>query len=356
MAEEINPNEQSQGEDLSNWSFADESEVLEAQRAEGLVNEEQIPETETVQEEVYEEASTEDTQTEYSEDYDQEDLEGAVLDYISERLGYQVESLEQLQEVEQQQAELDERIEVIMDFVEQTGRDPQDWFVYQQLNPAEMDDVTAIQVDMAAQYPNLSQSEVNLLIKNKYNADPDNMSEEQLNYVRLQVKLDAEKARQSIEELRSGYMAPERQTQYEDGDLFDDQWMSSMRQSVDDFQGIEFDLGNDKTFRFGLGDQYKATLANKQARLDEYFDPYVNQDGSWDYDTLNMHRTLLDNFDTIAKSIYQQGMSDGKRGIVDQAANVSVQTPNQGTNVPTGDPLTKQLTEIMANQNGMKFL
>ena len=127
--------------------------MLEAQRAEGLTNEEQIPETETVQEEVYEEPSTEETQTEYSEDYDQEDLEGAVLEYISERLGYQVESLEQLQEVEQQQAELDERIEVIMDFVEQTGRDPQDWFVYQQLNPAEMDDVTAIQVQLSVTTP-----------------------------------------------------------------------------------------------------------------------------------------------------------------------------------------------------------
>ena len=353
----------------SSWSFVEESEVKEAQQPQA-VDTAPTPEAqpEPVQENASEQVQEQTESYEFdattdlpvggdtnTQEYADDDIDSAVAEYLSERLGRDISSIDEFISTPSQNP-IDERIEAIAKFVEETGRSPQDWFTYQQLNPSEMDDVTAIQVDMAAQYPNLSQSEVNLLIKNKYNADPDNMSEEQLNYVRLQVKLDAEKARQSIDELRSGYMAPERQTQYEDGELFDDQWMSSMRQSVDDFQGIEFDLGNDKTFRFGLGDQYKSTLANKQARLDEYFDPYVNQDGSWDYDTLNMHRTLLDNFDNIAKSIYQQGMSDGKRGIVDQAANVSVQTPNQGTNVPTGDPLTKQLTEIMANQNGMKFL
>ena len=103
-----------------------------------------------------------------------------------------------------------------------------------------------------------------------------------------------------------------------------------------------------------MGDQYKASLAEKQSRLDEYFDPYVREDGSWDYDTLNVHRTILDNFETIAKSIYQQGMSDGKRGIVDQAANVSVQTPNQG-NVPENNSLSQQLRAAMSGGDTMRI-
>jgi hypothetical protein len=287
------------------------------------------------------------------EDYSTEDIDSAIAEYLSEKLGREISSIDDFI-ANPSQNSIDEGVEAIAKFVRDTGRSPQEWFMYQQLNPSEMDDVTAIQVDMSAQYPNLSQSEVNLLIKNKYNVDPDNMSEEQLNYVRLQVKLDAEKARKSIEDLRSGYMAPAREYQEGGEDLFDEQWISSVRQSVNEFQGIEFDLGSEKTFKFGIGDQYKATLAEKQARLDEYFDPYVREDGSWDYDTLNMHRTIIDNFETIAKSIYQQGMSDGKRGIVDQAANVSIQSPNQG-NVPETNSLSQQLREALSDGGGMRI-
>jgi|TARA_R100000030_G_C3243518_1_gene121179 hypothetical protein len=355
MAEEINPNEQSQGEDLSNWSFADESEVLEAQRAEGLVNEEQIPETETVQEEVYEEASTEDTQTEYSEDYDQEDLEGAVLDYISERLGYQVESLEQLQEVEQQQAELDERIEVIMDFVEQTGRDPQDWFVYQQLNPAEMDDVTAIQVQLSSDYPNLSQDEIVTLMNNKYKLDPDQHTDDEVKVSQLQLKIDAQNARQSIDELREQYAAPEMQEEAESlGNLFDDSWYDAMQAETDALDGVEFDLGNGSSFTFGLNDEYRNELVDKNSRLDEYFDPYVQRDGSWDYDKLNVHRAVIDNMEEIVQAVYKQGMSDGQRGLVNQAANVGVPSPNQGGQQQE-DNLSKQLREALGGDSTWSF-
>ena len=44
----------------------------------------------------------------------------------------------------------------------------------------EMDDMTAIQVQMASDYPNLSQEEVNLLISSKYKLDPDLHSEDEV--------------------------------------------------------------------------------------------------------------------------------------------------------------------------------
>ena len=355
MAEEINPNEQPQGEDLSNWSFADESEVLEAQKAEGLINEEQIPETETVEEEVYEEALTEDSQSEYIEDYDQDELEGAVLEYISERLGFEVDSLEELAEVEQQQAELDERIEVIMDFVEQTGRDPQDWFIYQQLNPSEMDDVTAIQVQLSSDYPNLSQDEIVTLMNNKYKLDPDQHTDDEVKVSQLQLKIDAQNARQSIDELREQYAAPEVQEEAESlGNLFDEDWYDAMEAETDALDAVEFDLGNGMSFTFGLNDEYRDELVDKNSRLDEYFDPYVQRDGSWDYDKLNVHRAVIDNMEEIVQAVYRQGMSDGQRGLVNQAANVGVPSPNQGGQQQE-DNLTKQLREALGGDSTWSF-
>ena len=52
-----------------------------------------------------------------------------------------------------------------------------------------------------------------------------------------------------------------------------------MSREVDSLSGLEFDLGGDKTFEFGLDDDYKSQLKTKNARLDEFFDSYVREDG-----------------------------------------------------------------------------
>jgi len=85
---------------------------------------------------------------------------------------------------------------------------------------------------------------------------------------------------------------------------------SNMRKDLDALEGVEFELGDGKSFTFGLTNEYKGQLAEKNTRLDEYFDPYVNGDGSWDYDKLNIHRAVIDNIETIVQSVYKQGMSD----------------------------------------------
>ena len=355
MEEQINPNEQPQGEDLSNWSFAEPEEVLQAQQAEEPTIESDQQETETVEAEIDQEMPSEEgSQSEYIEDYDQDEVEGAVLEYLSERLGVEVDSLDQLMEVEQQQAELDERIEVIMDFVEQTGRDPQDWFVYQQLNPSEMDDVTAIQVQLSSDYPNLAQDEIVTLMNNKYKLDPDLHSEEEVKVSQLQLKIDAQNAREAIDELREQYAAPEQVEGEELGNLFDEEWYRSMEHETEALDGVEFDLGNGQSFTFGLNDSYKNELVEKNTRLDEYFDPYVQRDGSWDYDKLNVHRAVIDNMEQIVQAVYKQGMSDGQRGIVNQAANVGVPSPNQGGQNQE-DALSKQLREALGGDSSWSF-
>ena len=132
--------------------------------------------------------------------YSQEDVEGAVFSYLSERLGRDITSLDELAAPQQ----LDEGLEVIAKFVQDTGRRPEDWFAYQQLNPSEMDDFTALRVQMASDHPNLSGEEVNLLLKSKYKLDPDVHTEQEIQLSQLQLKMDGQKAKDSIEALRSG--------------------------------------------------------------------------------------------------------------------------------------------------------
>ena len=298
-----------------------------------------------------EQPQTEQPQQETTEEFADEDIEGAVLNYLSERLGRDISDFESLSQP--QTNALDERVEAISNFVAETGRAPEDWFAYQRLNPTEMDDSTAIRVDLATEYPDLTAEEINLLVDSKYKVDPDLNSEEEVRMAQLQMKIDAQKAKSNIETMRDKYMAPESKG-VANQDVFDDTWIKNMVTEVDAMTGLEFDLGNENSFTFGLDDDYKAQLVDKNSRLDEYFDPYVREDGSWDYDMLSSHRAVVDNIDKIVSAAYRQGMGDGQRGLVDKAANVQAQTPQVGQQ-QSADPVIDQLKQIMGDGGRMTF-
>jgi hypothetical protein len=292
--------------------------------------------------------------------YTEQDVEGAVLNYMSEKLGVQINSFEDFIDDGEDEGvyQMDERIEAIARFVEETGRTPQDWFAYQSLNPSEMDDVTAVRVNMASEYPGLNVDELNTLISSKYNMNPDSASEEQIRLAQIQLKADATRARAAIEDIRNGYAAPEVQNQDFSNDRYviDDNWVSQMSQEVGSLTGLEFDLPNGKTFTYGIDDNYRNQLVDRNARIDEFFDSYVDNSGNWDYDTLASHITVIDKIDEIVGSVYRQGLSDGQKGVVQNAANVkSGQAPQQSEQKE--NPLSAQLKQIVGggNNNLMTF-
>jgi hypothetical protein len=298
--------------------------------------------------EVHQEAVEPTSDTEYSEG----ELEGAVMEFLSNRLGRDINSFDEFENTQQAEANaIDERVEAIARFVEETGRAPEDWFRYQSLNPEGMDDMTAIRIQMANQYPNLSYDELDLLVNSKYKVDPDLNTEGEVQLAQLQLKMDGDKARQDIEGIRGKYSTPDYESNAPES-VIDDAWVSEMSQEVNDLRGLEFDLGNERTFEFGLDDNYKSELINKNARLDEYFDDYVREDGSWDYDLLSSHRALIDNIDKIVKSVYTQGLGDGQKTIVNTAANVSTQTAPTTNQNQQSDPLAAQLKNIMSGTSG----
>lgn len=329
------------------FRFVDEEEVNGALQQEEQFIEEQ-PQNET-QESYFDDGSQQ------TETYTDQDVDSAVFNYLSERLGKNVSSLDDLIEYRDRERAIDERIAVIAEFVEKTGRDPRDWFVYQSIDPSEMDDLSVIRLNTSAEYPNLSQEEIDLFVNSKYKLNPDVYGEDEVKLSSIQLRIDAATARRSIEDVRNRYQLPQASAS-DYSSIVDESWVNQMRENLNDFEGIEFDL-NGKKFTYGVDDRYKAQLYDKNTRLDEFFDPYVREDGSWDYDMLNMHRTVLDNINEILTSAYRQGMSDGQKNIVNKAANVSTRTPNQGGTNNGQDPLTEQLREALGfGGGGIKFL
>lgn len=282
-------------------------------------------------------------------EYSEADLEEAVMSFMSERLGREINSFDDFS-VQQETNAIDERVEAIARFVEETGRAPEDWFRFQSLNPEGMDDMTAIRIQLSNDHPNLSYDELNLLVNSKYKIDPDLYSEEEVNLAKLQLKMDGDNARRSIEDIRQGYAAPEYESEAPES-VIDEQWISNMVDEVETLEGLEFDLGDGNLFEFGLDDNYKDQLMGKQARLDEFFDSYVREDGSWDHDLLSSHMAVIDNIDRIVKSAYTRGLGDGQRTLVDTASNVSTQTAPQGNQNQQTNPLADQLRNIMGGQS-----
>ena len=287
----------------------------------------------------------------------EQEFESAIANYVSEKLGVSIDSLEQLTQLleAQNSPSIDERVKAIADFVEETGRDPYDWFRYQSINPSEMDDISAVKLQFAVDYPNLSNEDIDLLVKSKYKVDEDLYSDEEIRLSKIQLKIDADKAKRDIDKLRENYRMPVKQeaSQEEVQSPIDENWIRTMSQEVDSLEALSFQLG-DQEFNFGINDQYKSSLKDKNARLDEFFDQYVDDSGSWNFELLNSHRALVDNIDEIVNSIYKQGLSDGQRKLVETAANVDVSNPRPAQS-KAADSVAAQIFNYMNSNDGLRL-
>ena len=87
---------------------------------------------------------------------------------------------------------------------------------------------------------------------------------------------------------------------------------------------------------------------NRNQNLDSFFDNYVNNDGSWDYDKLNSHLAVIDNIDTIVSSAYRQGLGDGQKAVVTNAANITNDTaPSSSQRLNEENPLASQVRQLL---------
>ena len=285
------------------------------------------------------------------DDVSDEETLNFINTYLEEKFGTGLDALMG----QTQKTDIDERLLPILEFVRDTGRSPEDWFRYQMLNPSEMDDLNLIKLQMSAEHPELSQEDISILMETKYKIGDDFLDEKEQKMAQLQLKIDANKARQEIENLRNGYLAITETGEpqaYEPESFVDEQWLQEMSNEIDALEGIDFELNGEKTFTFGLNDAYKNSLKSKNAQLDSFFDQYVDGNGQWNHELFGMHRTVVDNIDEIVKAVYSQGLSDGQRKVVQNVANVQTGAPNAGPGGQT-DTLLAQLESLMGQNDSM---
>lgn len=302
-----------------------------------------------------------------------DEYEVMLVQAVGEMLGLEGMDKEELLErlnTEQTPApvELDPAVKAIADFVAETGRSVEEWFAYQSLNPSEMDDVSVMRNNLQRQYPDLSNEDADLLLESKYKLDTDLNTEQDARLGSLQLKMDAQNARKELESVRSKYLAPvakaepaQAPVQEEIESPITSEWISAMSNVADDMEALEFNVGKDQSFAFGISDTYKAELKQSNAKMDEYFDQYISEAGDWDFEKLNVHRTILDNIEGIVDAAFKQGLSQGTSNVVKQAVNPSDVNPSSSSAPSSASPEDKVRQQILnALQGGddtlrMKF-
>ena len=281
-----------------------------------------------------------------------EEITQFVNSYLTETIGV---SLEDLQERLERPA-VDERIRPILDFIEKTGRDPQDWFMYQQTDPAKMDNAAVLRMQMLSENPDMLPEDAQMLVENRYKLDDELIDDRERKLLDLQMRMDANKARKEISSLRESYAAPikketQRQTTPEVQKIANDNWIQEAQSEIESLEGIDFEIG-DKTFTFGLNQSTKGLLRSKSAQVDAYMDQYIAADGTWNHELFNTHQVVLNSIDEIVGAVYKQGISDGQRNVVQEAANVGTTAPRTGGG-PAVSGLEQQLAKILGSNNQM---
>jgi hypothetical protein len=299
------------------------------------------PVEETVEEEVIEPVAEEVT----------EEVEIPALEEITEEEVEEV--IEQVEEAvakaEATGKPLPENIQKLVDFMEETGGDIND---YARLNQdySQMDNTQALEEYYRLTKPHLDAEERSFLLDENFSFDEDIDDERDIRRKKIALKeqvaeakayLDGQKSKY-YEEIKAGskltgeqqkavdffnrYNKESKETQRvvrRNGDVFEKKTSNLFN---DKFKGFEYKVG-DKKYRFNVKDV--DGVKTNQSDLNNFTSKFVDENNSLS-DAAGYHKALYTamNPDAIANHFYEQGKADALKNSVAKSKNVDM-TPRQ---------------------------
>jgi len=243
-------------------------------------------------------------------------------------------------EVETQK--LPENIEKLVQFMEETGGNIED---YTRLNAdySNVNDNTLLHEYYKKARPHLDQEEREFIIEDSFSFDEELDEARDIRKKKLAYKEEVAKAKGFLEDIKSKYYDEIKlrpgvtQDQQKATDFFnrynEDQDANKAKHDVflqrtndllnDDFKGFDFNLG-DKKFRYGVKDP--AQVADQQGDISKFIKTFLNDKGEVK-DTKGYHKALYAarNADTIAQHFYEQGKTDAIKDTMAKSKNISTQ-------------------------------
>ncbi len=261
--------------------------------------------------------------------------EGDVLSYLSEKLGRNVESFESLtQEPKSNSVDFaSEQLRALNDYVKDTGRSAEDYFRAQAMDLENIPSEELLKKYISHNNPDYTAKEVDLFFKHTYKQDSDKYDEDEAAIGSLQMKRDVREAKQLFEGVKQKYYSKEQSPNEMSGEEVQrirEEWTGNMESQVDELEGISFDInGNGEEFTFTASEEAKKGLKETNKNLDSFFNKYVSEEGSWDYDQLNQDMFILNNIEEIVRGVANQYRSKGTEQVIKDAKNINMSSKEQ---------------------------
>jgi hypothetical protein len=302
----------------------------------GVVAESEDTDTTQEQEEVQPEAETQETPV--LEEITEEEVEEKVEEIAEE-------AEEAIKENLETGKPLPENIQKLMDFMEETGGDLNDYVKLNQ-DYSKLDDNSLLKEYYKQTKPHLNNEEINFLMEDSFSYDEDEDEERDIRRKKLALKeqvasakahLDGQKSKY-YEEIKAGSkLTNEQQKAMEFFNRYnkeseENQKIAKATQSKflkktdqvfnNKFKGFEYNVG-DKKFRFNVKDANK--VKETQSDINNFVKKFLNKNNTME-DAAGYHKSLYTamNADAIAKHFYEQGKADAMKNSVAKAKNVDM--------------------------------
>ena len=276
--------------------------------------------------------NTEETPVEESQPSQQEETQEVsddeiVLQYLSEKLGRDVASFDDLNSPVSETESNDfasEQLRVINEYVKNTGRTVQDYLNTQTVDLSDVSNDAVIKEYLKLENPGLTEAELNDYIAATYKTDSEEYTAREVNAGKVQLNKDAKAARDYFNKVKEDYAMPMEAD--DPGVSAEDraEWIGLMESNVDELEGLSFSM-NDKgeEYIYNLDDEARQEIKGYNSNLESFFDKYVDQSGSWDFDKLNTDMYILNNIDKIVRGVANQYRSKGTESVINEIKNPS---------------------------------
>ena len=275
-----------------------------------------------------EETNVDESQVSQQQEGEEISDDEVVLQYLSEKLGRDLTSFDDLNTTTSTETESNdfasEQLQVINEYVKNTGRTVQDYLNTQTVDLTNVSDDALMKEYLKIDNPSLTDAELNDYMATTYKTDKEAYSARETNAGKVQLMKDAKAARDYFNEVKEEYAMPTESEDYSISQEDRDEWIGTMSAEVDDLDGISFAMNDQgEEFVYQLDDAARNEIKDYNSDLESFFDKYVDEGGNWDFDKLNTDMYILNNIDKIVRGVANQYRSKGTESVINEIKNPS---------------------------------
>jgi len=284
-------------------------------------------------------------QKENVEEVVEEVIDQPIMEEVTEE-----EKVEEVQEAVEEAVEesvstgkpLPENIQKLVDFIEDTGGNIQD-YVNLNRDISKLDDSDVLDEYYKTTKSHLSAEERNFLLEDTFGVDEEVDDEKTIRKKKIALKEQVAEARAYLdrqkskyyEEIKAGSKLTDEQQKainfFNESERLKEEGKKSKRTFLNktdsffgqNFKGFEYNVG-DKKYRFNVKDVNKVKEA--QSDINNFINKFSNKEKTNIEDTAGYHKSLFTamNADAIAKHFYEQGKADAIKDTVAKGKNIDL--------------------------------